>query len=283
MKKITLRLFAFIAVALFSYQAQAQGNRFPTDPAAQGGPFLIKVEGQDLYLTLPDEEPPAFGSFTQILTYQPLNTTNPELQQFSVSPVPASAPIGQFFYIESVIAGRGLVELTDREDLSSPLGVQGNVASSPDPDGLDVWNPTRGSGTQLFNWNNCGDCAFTGTARRRVQDVSGTANPFAGSDVSVSGGGPVVFSWEAVVLSNEDFNVSSVFISNPVNNQLTISGLTPNVKDIAVYSLLGKQVLAVQLNGETSLSLDTSALASGIYVVEMKGENASVSKKIVKQ
>jgi hypothetical protein len=282
MKKITLRLFAFIAVALFSYQAQAQGNRFPTDPAAQGGPFLIKVEGQDLYLTLPDEEPPVFGSFTQTLTYQPLNTANPELQQFSVSPVPADAPIGQFFYIESVIAGRGLVELTDRTDTTSPLGVQGNVASSPDPDGLDVWNPSRGSGTQLFNWNNCGDCAFTGLSRRRVQDNSGDS-PFAGSEVSVNGGAAVTFTWEAVVLSNEDFNVSSVFISNPVNNQLTISGLTPNVKDIAVYSLLGKQVLAVQLNGETSLSLDTSALASGIYVVEMKGENASVSKKIVKQ
>ncbi|WP_188407847.1 T9SS type A sorting domain-containing protein [Hyunsoonleella pacifica] len=84
-------------------------------------------------------------------------------------------------------------------------------------------------------------------------------------------------------LSNEEFDTSSIFISNPVNNEINIKGLTSNVKEVIVYSLLGQKVLTKEVNTQSSLSLDASALTSGMYLVEMKGDKGSFTKKIVKQ
>jgi hypothetical protein len=87
----------------------------------------------------------------------------------------------------------------------------------------------------------------------------------------------------SIVLSNDKFDTSSIFISNPVNNEIRIKGLTSNVKEVAVYSLLGQKMITKEVNAESTLTMDASALSSGMYLVEMKGENGSFTKKIVKQ
>ena len=87
------------------------------------------------------------------------------------------------------------------------------------------------------------------------------------------------------VLGTEEFDATSVFISNPVKDQLSIEGLTKDIKQISVYDLLGKRMLtrAIQ-NNEVSLKLDVNALTRGLYIVKLEGENnVSFSKKIVKQ
>lgn len=86
----------------------------------------------------------------------------------------------------------------------------------------------------------------------------------------------------ASVLSSEEFDTSSLFISNPVKNQLSIKGLPSNVKQVSVYSLLGQEVLTRNVEAQSSLTLDVSALKSGIYLVEMKGDIGTFTKKIVK-
>ncbi|TBN02947.1 T9SS type A sorting domain-containing protein [Hyunsoonleella flava] len=88
---------------------------------------------------------------------------------------------------------------------------------------------------------------------------------------------------EAGTLSNEEFDSSSIFISNPVNSEISIKGLTADVNSISVFSLIGKQVLSREVNGETSLTLDSSALSSGMYLVKIQGDNGAFTKKIVKQ
>ncbi len=269
MKKTTIKLFAFLFFALATIQIEAQA--FPTDPAERLGTWIIKVQGENLYLTLPDEEPPVFGAWEQRLTYQPLNTTKPELQQFTT----VFTGTTNFYYLESVIAGRGVVEILQTDIDNPAIGVQGNASGAADQ--MDWWNPTRGSGTQIFSENTCATCSWAGKAKRRVQNFA------LGDDVRLSGGGPVAFDWVSQTLSNEEFDTSSIFVSNPVNNQLTIKGLTTSVNRVSVYSLLGKQVLTRELDGQTSLNFDTSALASGLYLVEMKGDRGSFTKKIVKQ
>ncbi len=87
----------------------------------------------------------------------------------------------------------------------------------------------------------------------------------------------------SIVLSNEDFDISSIFVSNPVKNEITIKGLTGNVKQISLYSILGKEVSTKKLDKQTSLSIDISDLASGLYLLEMKGENGAFTKKVIKQ
>lgn len=271
MKNITIKIIAFLFLTVFAVQVQAQGNAYPTQ---SDGTFKIKVEGQDLFLTLPDEEPPVFGAWEQRLTYQALNTVKPELQTFNVTY--DSATCTACYFIESVIPGRGVVELLLPGSQTASLGVIGNTTAAPSPDQLDRWNPTRGNGTQLFSENICTTCGWSGS-KRRVQTVA------LGAEVKVNGGTPTVFSWEAVSLSNTSFDSSSIFISNPVNNEISVSGLTSNVKEVSVYSLLGKKVLSRNLSQETSVSIDASTLSSGIYVVKIAGDNGSFSKKIVKQ
>ena len=85
------------------------------------------------------------------------------------------------------------------------------------------------------------------------------------------------------VLSTNDFDASSVFVSNPVNKALTIKGLTNNIEQVSIYSLLGNRVLESKVDGKSSLELDVNSLSSGMYIVRMTGDNVSFSKKIVKQ
>jgi hypothetical protein len=42
-------------------------------------------------------------------------------------------------------------------------------------------------------------------------------------------------------------------------------------------------MITKEVNAESTLTMDASALSSGMYLVEMKGENSSFTKKIVKQ
>ena len=61
---------------------------------------------------------------------------------------------------------------------------------------------------------------------------------------------------------------------NPADASTTIR-CEKGIQYIAVFSTDGTQVAALELNGETSYTLDTSALASGSYIVGVtKADNA---------
>jgi len=275
MKKITIKISAFLFFTVFALQLQAQGNSYTTQT---DGVFKIKVEGQDLYLTLPDLEPPVFGAWEQIVTYQPLNSTKPELQTFNVTY--RADDCTSCYFIESAIPGRGLVELMNPGSQTAPLVVKGNTAAAPSLDGLDRWNVTRGSGTEIFSENTCTTCGWSG-AKRRVQ--AGTGGPTSGDEVKVNGGTGQKFSWEAVSLSAEKFDTSSILISNPVGDELTIKGITSNINTVSVYSLLGERVLSSKVDNQSEVNLDVTALTSGMYIVEMESDSGKFSKKILKK
>jgi hypothetical protein len=109
----------------------------------------------------------------------------------------------------------------------------------------------------------------------------------AGDDVVFSAGGSIsalrlIF---VEALSTEEFDTSSVFISNPVKDELSIEGLNQSIKQISVYDLLGKQVITNNPSDDTtSVNLDVSSLTSGLYIVKLEGENGqSFTKKIIKE
>jgi len=83
--------------------------------------------------------------------------------------------------------------------------------------------------------------------------------------------------------STSDFDESSIFISNPINSQMTIKGLDSKVNKIEVFDLLGKSVLKQNAKGSVSISLDTNALTSGLYFVKLYGETSTLTKKIIKK
>ena len=84
------------------------------------------------------------------------------------------------------------------------------------------------------------------------------------------------------VLSNNQFDTSSIFIANPVNNELSIKGISDTVNEISVFSLLGQKVLTRIVKSQSTLNIDVSGLVSGVYLVKLKGDNGAFTKKIIK-
>ncbi|WP_296317368.1 T9SS type A sorting domain-containing protein [Winogradskyella sp. UBA3174] len=68
---------------------------------------------------------------------------------------------------------------------------------------------------------------------------------------------------------------------NPTNGDWNISG-TSVINTVAVFDILGKQVFALTPNA-TEVTIDASALNSGIYFARIDGENGSKTLKLIKQ
>ncbi len=87
---------------------------------------------------------------------------------------------------------------------------------------------------------------------------------------------------EDTTLSTPSVSSSDFFVSNPVNDVLTINGLTSNIKSVSVYNILGNQVSTVGANGP-STSINTSSYAAGLYIVKIVSDNGTFSTKVVKE
>lgn len=122
--------------------------------------------------------------------------------------------------------------------------------------------------------NEVGDVAF-----------NGTSDSFAGLDFFFAEPENEFFidnvRFSSGLLSAEEFStdVFSVY-PNPVVNTLHIKSAT-SVENIAVYNILGKQVLVAQPNA-ISPSVDMSRLPSGVYLVNVTINGASKTIKVLK-
>ena len=83
------------------------------------------------------------------------------------------------------------------------------------------------------------------------------------------------------VLGSDDFTAANFSVyPNPVKNVLNISS-TNVVESVVVYDVLGKVVLNVN-PGVASPSIDTSALSSGAYLVNVTIDGSSKTIKVIK-
>ena len=109
----------------------------------------------------------------------------------------------------------------------------------------------------------------------RIYQYSGTSDTIGKSfDLKI---------WTSEALSVNEFNGDSLFsyYPNPVNNTLTLKA-QKNIESVAVYNMLGQQVMRTAPNAVTN-ELDMSNLATGSYFVEVSVEGVSQTVRIVKQ
>lgn len=274
MKKITLKNIAFLLIFVAASQMHAQFNG--------AGSYLLKAFNADVYITtnnIPTTViPPETNA--QSLTLSPLITPNTDnTQVFEFVPTGDMADVDGngdkvVYNVLSRATNGSVIELRNLVS-GTRMGLRGNSAPTTNElatfvvfpsitvDGVQVFRIRSTTSTFQFLQTNADDALNYGSASSTNREKW-------------------FFEAASPVLSTNDIDTSSVFVSNPVKNALLINGLTSNVKDVSVYSLLGNLVLQSSVNGESSLTLNTSSISSGMYIVKLSGENVSFSKKIIK-
>ena len=287
MKKITLKISAFLLLVMSVLQVQAQNC-----PELYNEPGVYKLAtcglaGSELYMTI---------NGTGGLEWAEEITPDSPTQLWTVKDHRDLAPNG---YVEitadlSSLGGGNWTMVVDETTFDATSATNNNVR-------INVMNRlpyTTGEGAALYGYDQF--------QRRKATGWSGAGNnalfakpPGQGnlrySVAPTAAGDPILFNNGGTIndirfifvqaLSTEKFDTTSVFISNPVNDELTIKGLNQSIKQISVYDLLGKQVISNNLSDDTiSTNLDVSSLTTGLYIVKLEGENgASFTKKIVKK
>jgi hypothetical protein len=89
------------------------------------------------------------------------------------------------------------------------------------------------------------------------------------------------------ILGNEDSELSNAIVMypNPAQNEVRISNGSNLLLDNAqIYDVNGKLISTIDLRDmQQEKVIDISALASGVYVVQITGENSSVVKRLIKE
>jgi len=289
MKKITLKISAFLLFALSALQVQGQSC-----PEIWDQPGVYKIA--------------TCGLATEL--YMTINGSSGELEWAAEIASGNALEPTQLWTIKDHrdLDPNGFVEIT--ADLSSLAAGDWTMVvddATYAPAGADtdvritVMNRTpylSSEGAALYGYdqfqrrretgwggpgNNALFCKPPGQGNMRYRDAPAAA----GDDVVFSAGGAIsplrlIF---VETLSTDEFDTSSVFISNPVKDELSIEGLNQSIKQISVYDLLGKQVITNNPSDDTtSVNLDVSSLTSGLYIVKLEGENGqSFTKKIIKE
>jgi len=84
---------------------------------------------------------------------------------------------------------------------------------------------------------------------------------------------------KSVLSTNDEALDGFTMHPNPAGEQLQISTTNEPMSQIAIYSMLGKQILNVQVNNQTTATLDISGLTQGVYVVIIDNKT---TKKLIK-
>ena len=96
----------------------------------------------------------------------------------------------------------------------------------------------------------------------------------------------VALNWSDI-MSNSTASVRTNIIEgfatypNPVTNkEFTISSRSTSVKEVAIFNVIGKKVLATNFSG-TNTTIDVSAISAGIYILKVMEAGKIATKKLV--
>lgn len=283
MKKITSKITTFLCLTMFALQVHAQPC---PELWLEPGVYKIATCGltPELYMTINGST----GQLEWAAEITPDNAT----QLWTVTDHREPASAGYVEITADITPGPGaFTMIVDQTSYNggTPADDEIRITVRPGDPISDTGDANYGydqfQRRKATGWTGSGNNALFAKPPGQGNLRYSVAPTAAGDDVLFQNPGtisPLRFILVST-LSNEEFDTSSIFISNPVNNEISIKGLTAEVNSISVFSLIGKEVLTREVNGEASLTLDASALSSGMYLVKMEGENGSYTKKIVKQ
>ena len=267
MKKITLKISAFLFLTMLAFQTQGQVS---TETI-----YNLVNNGTGNYIS---------SDNTNVYKAIPYDAANVGLN-FTFHTVAGTDPVA---YNINNQAFRGIMRGAGTKAVI-------HTTFQPDTNGALATDKYFNIETEEFNGETLYrfEIGSGGDARYLYEGTDGiyyniSIADMDSDDVAYSNGQDA--SWWAleestIVLSTKSFGVDAFSISNPVNDQLTIKGATSKVKQISLYSVIGNKVLSKSVNNVNGdIKLNVNALSSGLYIVEMTGNDGQrFTKKIIKQ
>lgn len=168
------------------------------------------------------------------------------------------------------INGDDAIELFESGQVIDTFGDINTDGTGEPWDYVDGWayrvNDTGPDGSTfvLANWT------FSGTGQLDGNPSNGdSTNPFP------------IATYNNNILSTDDFNTNEFSLyPNPTSTgEVTISSVNSGVVSVSVYDILGKQVKNETLGSDNRLNV--SSLKSGVYIMRILQDNATVTKKLV--
>jgi hypothetical protein len=141
---------------------------------------------------------------------------------------------------------------------------------------------TLDGGTAPYNvsWSN-------GVADEDLSAIgAGTYTVTVTGDDGCSAMDTVVVVCESMITSAEAINNANefAFYPNPVSQHATINvGESWNTADVKVYDAIGQTVINSRLAGNRNALVDMSALAPGVYTIELNNDSKQLHKQFVKK
>ncbi|GAB5398614.1 MAG: hypothetical protein Aureis2KO_01990 [Aureisphaera sp.] len=164
---------------------------------------------------------------------------------------------GDRFYLANYKAGLRVVDISDIENGNmSEIGYF-DIYPNNDTAGYDgAWNvyPYFGSGNILLTSLQYADASYLGGMHIIRESSLGTEEQVLESQLAL--------------------------YPNPAQNSITVQTQNAGINSIAVYDVLGQQLIQKTTSGNTTETLNISSLSTGIYYVNI---NNQTTKKIVKQ
>ena len=273
MKKNTLKISAFLFLALSAFQANAQ--QIHTE-LVDGTVYNLRNVKTNQYLRVTSGPAGTEGSVAEVLTMvdyaedHHINWTARKSAYIATGETEA-------IHWNLEAQARGILRMkgtkqtisTSKQGPASDVDKIHQIIYDADAGGFRIHNRT---GSQSLTPNDHVDGSLT-----TVLLADATDN----EDVWVF----EVSEIEEPTASVNTFGVEAFTISNPINNTLIIKGATSKVSKVNVYSVLGNTVLSKSVNNiNGDISLNTSSLSKGLYIIEMTGNNGErFTKKIIKQ
>ena len=126
--------------------------------------------------------------------------------------------------------------------------------------------------------------AITVLASGFLNPTTNSNGPAFGLWVALASGGNLIplplYTFTSIEENNALSNVISVY-PNPFNDQVKINNETNLNLDITILDVMGK-VISSNKSNENMVTINTSELAHGMYLINVKSEKLSASYKIVK-
>lgn len=91
-----------------------------------------------------------------------------------------------------------------------------------------------------------------------------------------------IYFWSSMVLSTDEFDADKFSVyPNPTNGIWNLTS-TNTISSVAVYDILGKQVVSLSPN-TNEVTIDGSSLKTGVYFAKIEGVNGSKTVKLVRE